>query len=747
MVLNTFLENGGGGSQSIPIVLGFVDVLLKSSEWQKLKAALTILEACLTTSPHAFSVHVPVAIEAALNFCSHPCVRVQHQAIQLIGSLCEFDGVAKGGVELRKDYGQRILQSLAQLLTSKCSKVICHACLSIVSFCRGGKSEEKDGSSIKKSYIVPYLGDVLQAIACGPLSLDVMSNIVVYIRAFASIACLADVAGSDFASFYENVIPGLMQCVSFGLQYDQNGTVLNSSATTHEVVSLRGAAIEAVTIVGQAIGSDDDRFKPEAQKIMNIVAAAIQYRSTNNNTQNLIPQDQLLAAAARIASILEDAYTPFVPIILPSLLEVAKEEASVSITDGDPDSASEGTDIDEDNGTESITMNLPGMGVKKLVLNTSQIQEKALVARVVYEHANSMGVAFGPYVPDCFQAFIPLLQFKYSADVRATAAQAIGAIFASACEFAMSQGSQQHYTLVMDMYPKLLLTMSAQLQTEESDDFEILLAVSEALSNICYAVFSHRSEHGSHIASLSVNDADKFTSELLKVIRDCLARRFDMFALLEKSFDEDQRSEVEERLIVDSELLTNLVDSIGYNLKCLKEKFVPIFERHIAPAFSSILTSSAYTDPRSRFCALCLFCDCVEHCGKDAAARYGTVLSQGVCHGLNDSVTGGDVELKEVSVYSIAQIARHSRPETLNSFVGVIVPQLMSIAKEGEIKSKDEIDELRLVENSASALATLSLFSKSPYKQFDGQQKSEILRIFLSNLPLEEDEDEAKVSK
>jgi hypothetical protein len=98
-------------------------------------------------------------------------------------------------------------------------------------------------------------------------------------------------------------------------------------------------------------------------------------------------------------------------------------------------------------------------------------------------------------------------------------------------------------------------------------------------------------------------------------------------------------------------------------------------------------------------------------------------------------------------VYSTAQIARHCPSQTVNNNIpSSLVHQLKSIAKEGETNGKDDIQELRLVENSASALATLCLFSNSPYRQIVAAQRQDIMKTFLSNLPLREDEDEAKVN-
>ena len=751
MILSTFVRNVCK-SKSLQTILSAVDVLLNSTEWQYLRTGLCILEACLLFSSRDFAVHVPVALEAALNFCSHQCVRVQHQAIQLLGSLCEVD-IAKAEWQgqtsmtpvygLRKEQGQRILQTFAQLiLHSKVPKVICHACLGIVSFCRGG---EESKNQIEPSQIAPYLGDLLNAFAVGPLSLDVSSNIVLYMRAIASIACLADVAEKEFSPYFDKIVPGLMECVSYGLQRDTNGAVMMSGLSSYEAVSLRGAAIEAVSIVGKSMGTEENPFISDAKNLMTFIIGHLQHHDTNQ--EHLVMKDQLLAATARISSILGSAYIPFLSTVLQILINIAGEKTDVSVTDCTSESASDGTEFDEETGTESITMNLPGIGMKKLILNTTQIQEKSLAARVLYEHATALGPEFGPYVNNSFRAFFPLLQFKYSAEVRATTAQALGAIFDSACEYS-SQAEEDQQMQLMDIYPRLLLELSAQLQKEEVDDIETFIAMSESISNICYSAFANTLKNGTNVAYLSNDEqVNTFTQYTITLIRDCLNRRQEINIILDKFENRNSQPDYLNMLAVETQVLTNLVDSIGYNIKTLKDKFVPAFSTLVCPFFGPLITTSVSNDPRALFAALCVFCDCVEHCGYEAAAQYGPLLCQGVMHGLDAMKNKGDIEVMEVSVYSTAQIARHCPSQTVNNNIpSSLVHQLKSIAKEGETNGKDDIQELRLVENSASALATLCLFSNSPYRQIVAAQRQDIMKTFLSNLPLREDEDEAKVN-
>mmetsp|Transcript_27299 Transcript_27299/g.31798 ORF Transcript_27299/g.31798 Transcript_27299/m.31798 type:complete len:1305 (+) Transcript_27299:116-4030(+) len=756
-ILDSFLKNGGGGSLSLSFVLSVVESFLASNNWQELRAGLAILESCLTSSPFAFVPHVSVALEAALNFTSHPCVRVQYQAIQLLAALCQADNISVESrgcgissrpiLDLRKQHGKRILQSIAQLMSSKCCKVLSHACLAIVSYCRGGNGKENAGVAIDKSLVLPYFGDILNAITCGPLSLDIASAAVVFIRAFGSIACLADVAENEFASYYGTIMPGLLECASFGLDRDQSGLISASGSTTHDIVALRGAAIEAATIVGQSIEESDSLFHPDAQNIMQMILPLLQNHAVNQSAPTLVPIDQILAASARIARVIGAAYAPFLPSVLPHLLKVANEKVDISITDGDADATGMENEYDEDTGTESITLALPGMGVKKFVLNTTQIQEKSNAARAIYEHANAMGSCFGPYANECFEAFLPLLDFKYSAEVRATAAQALGPIFDSACEFSLSPDAKdRHSNLPAEVYPRILLSLAKQLKLEDEDDIETLSEFSEAMSNICYSAYTHKNEaDGSHVASLTGSEVDQFVSELLKVIGSCLNRRTENIAAsIRNALNEDQKADIEEILVVEAELLSGLVDSLGYNMKILKGDFVPVFDKYILHAFGPLLTATGTSDSRARFAAVCLFDDCIEHCGSIAAAKYAPHLIKGISQGLNDATNGGDIDLKEAAVYGVSQIARHAPKEALASVIVPLIQQLIVIAKEGEVKQKDDIEFLRLVENSTSALATLVLFQSSPYPNLNGVNKSDVINIFVSNLPLSEDEDEAK---
>jgi hypothetical protein len=202
---------------------------------------------------------------------------------------------------------------------------------------------------------------------------------------------------------------------------------------------------------------------------------------------------------------------------------------------------------------------------------------------------------------------------------------------------------------------------------------------------------------------------------------------------------DDEREEYEGLLRGEEALLTPLVDSVGYSLKFLKGDFVSIFESEVAPVLGPYLRSG--NDMRARLSAVCLFDDCVEHCGAAAAERFAPMLVGGVMAGLDDATNGGDDELKRASIYGVAQMARYSPPAVLDPHVQIVLGHLLSITRVQKVESEN----LMLYENAISALASLLLIGAAPFKSTGFIKRDTALNMILTNLPLREDEDEAKI--
>ena len=325
-LFQSFLHSLAG--PALAVALPLVESLLQnnnSNDWKRQRAGLSMMEACLTSAPVSFTPHAPVAMEAALGLAtaSQP-VRVQWQALRLLGVLCETD-VTVEQTTVRQHYCLRILQCLSQAVQSPCSKVSSLACLAIVSFCRGGAAAGKaipNNGDDSPHPVTQYLSDLLQSLVAGPLSLDVSNRgaVVVKIRAIGAVACLAEASGEAFAPFYASIMPGLLTCSQ--MQHRGN----------HEMTQLVGAAIESATIVGQATEADEAtraQYVTDAQQIMNLIVPMLQQAEAGTSD---MPLDQILSACARIAAVTGPDYSPYVQLVLPHLINRATAPPDVSVT-------------------------------------------------------------------------------------------------------------------------------------------------------------------------------------------------------------------------------------------------------------------------------------------------------------------------------------------------------------------------------------------------------------------------------
>ena len=729
-LLESFVENLGGAATLQPI-FQLVDILLGSPSWQNQRAVLSILERCLAAAPATFIPHIGSTVDVTLRLIKSSSNRVQYQALQLLGALCYANTVESEDhpmpsqpILVRENYGDKILEAAAHLIQSPCTKVASHACLTVVSYCRGGNGQPDCMIPLEKNLILSYVGSLLEALKV-PLSVDMSQQglnegkLTVLIRAIGAIACLADASGEEFLPHY-----GIMVGLKATMKACPN-------VRTHELSVLRGAAIEAASIVGQSTSGPDGEnaslYAKDASEIMEFATSLL-----NSEQTDIVPMDQLFAACARIAAVMKSQYVPFMPSILPHILKRATEKLEVSITDSEDNNKQETTERDD----EGYNINIPGMGLKKIKINTTQLEEKANSARAIYEHARSLGTEFGPYVAPSADAFLPLLQNEYSGEVRSTSAQALCQIFKASCLAAKEGNGAQ--SLAPTLLPQLAKALAKQLSQESDDDeLENRYAIADALSEVLYDAYTHKMPSGMRVAQISALDAREIVSHVMILIAGCLARRSRLITEMTTDVvDEDELARCEEKLNSEQELLTHLVDTVGYQLKSLGQTFTPIFSQLVAKPLGKLLTSSGTRDDRARLSATCLFDDCVEHCGPEAANNYAPQLLQGIVESLGDP--GSDTDLKRASVYGLSQIARNA-PNTLSSRLGQdLLHQIFNFCN----APKSDADDAALFENAVSCMASLVLFKGAPLFETISD-KGILTKSFLAGLPLEEDFDEA----
>jgi hypothetical protein len=711
-LMESFLQNLAAAALTVTMPL-VQQLLQNSNDWRNARAGLAMLEAGLVAAPVSIATHVPEIIKAAVAMAeqysseSNYNPRVQYHAIRLLGALCETHS------SVRSMYGQAILAQMATALGSPVGKVSSMGSLGIVAFCRGNSNG--DGDELDETqFLGPYLSELMQALM-HPLSINGVDtgSVTVRVRAMNAVACLAQSSKDAFAPFYAGIMPGLL------------------ASTQVPQSEIAAAALQSLTIVGQSVGKE--MFREDATKVLSSIIPALPTSGNAQGASSLATED-LLTACARIASVLEEDFAPYLEALLPALYSQAMASADVSIVEGsEADMQNEAAN----DGAEGMTVALPGRGFQRITINTTAIQEKAGNNRVMYELAKALGATFGPHVQQAIEVFAPLVNFRYSADVRSTAAQTLSALFDAACEYGEQTGN---VSVVRHYLPQLANAISEQIFQEDPSDADALYASADSLSEIFYIVFQYRNNPLGRdmLSGLSMGQIEDVVMRCMQTMIACLDRRSNLTNILGRNLTgEDEKEDYNAQLRAEDGLLTPLVDSIGYLLKFSRSDFVPIFEKHVVPVLVKYLSSTA--DVRASIASMCLFDDCVEYCGQDAAALYSPLLLQGVMTVFQDP-SKYDRDFVQAAVYGVCQISRYAPNTILAPHVQTIVRQLVMLSQG---RKEDAGDALYLHELSVSALASLTLFG--PFSDLKFVNRESVVTIFLDNLPLEEDEDEAKI--
>jgi hypothetical protein len=482
--------------------------------------------------------------------------------------------------------------------------------------------------------------------------------------------------------------------------------------------TLFSACLETVTLIGQAVPA---AFLPDAQAILQSI-------SFDGITP---PPCCVFIACARIASVMNETYTPFLARIIPRLLCCLNDQSSdLEFSEGDWQS-SLGEVADD-----SVTVALPGKGLTKVTINTTKIQEKSLLARAVFEHVVAVGSSYGPYCQASLEAFLPLVEYPYSADVRGTAAQTVAALFEAACVAGEESNSM---AIPKAFLSRTLNILSRQLESEDVSDMEVYFAVADALSDTTRMMYLYGGPgNGADLlGGVGEQDIEACVSRAMKYLTACLQRRSDLTTKRSSVIGVDLIQEIDDALRKEEDLLTPLVDSVGWLLKTYRDSFLGIFERLVVPVLGGYLHSG--NDVRATSSSVCLFDDCIEFCGASAAIKYSPMLLQGVLKGLSNDAYGTDSDLKRASVYGVAQMARYAPASVLEPHARWIVQQL------SQISSNPNLHDAAVYENAVSALASAALFRNAPFARSGFLKRDIVVQQFMSALPLTVDEDEAKI--
>ncbi|ETV76020.1 hypothetical protein, variant 1 [Aphanomyces astaci] len=671
-----------GGKVIVPLILPFVAQYLEDVTWQRQHAALYALGLMAEGSKdhlfQALDVWLPRILAKLQDPNNHP--RVRHAALFCVGQFARDFGVVERGKNFQTKYHAYVLPTLVPLLSDPVLRNRGSAASAMSNFCH----PQHCRTQYVLSLLDPILSALFRTLQTSPRQVQE--------QAITAVACVAKVVGDAFVLHYSVFMPVAAQLL------------MQSKGKSYAL--LRGKAMECVALIGQAVGKD--AFYTDAKAVMDILLC-------HDTGDSGVEMQYLTQACVRIASVLQEDFATYLPLIVPKLLHQAATKPDVVLVDWNEATNEKNDGENDDDGIQEIAVDVPGQGKKKLQIQTSALQDKELGLNMIYQLALDLRGSFLPYVEPALQVIVPLLQFEYLDTVRMLSGLSLAKLLDAAIAGSdVSSATPQH---VLELIFEPLLTALI-----EETDLECIVGLSEAVASVLEAA-RNAADNGVRIG-IPLSHLPTVYDKLLAVSHASVLRRVQN--LTESANDEDD----EEVNAEDEEaILQNIVDAIGWSIKQYKQDSVPLFVQHIAPVISAYLDPSFPAEIRAHF--ICILDDVLEFGG----AAVPPILPSLLTH-LWNSLEDSNPCVIRAAAYGAGICAQHGGP----AFEPHCVATLQRVWTCIQALEHDQVetDQASARDNCVSAVGKFCLYRAHLV------DAPTLLSLWLNCLPLQSDAIEAR---
>lgn len=659
-----------GGKSMLPVAGQAFSALMADGDWKKRHAALVglaqIAEGCERVMKQRPVLSELVAM--CVKGTSDPHAKVRWAACQGLGQLC-----TDLCPDLQESHHEPILGALIGLMEDFSNpRVQAHSCAAVVNFAEGCDQD--------------IMGPYLDALITKLLALVRNGRKNVQEGALTAMASIADASGDYFIKYYDECVPLLREILE--------------KASDRSYHMMRAKTLECISLVGMAVGKE--KFGPDAAGIMQIMQ--------NVQTAGLDPDDPfasyMLQAAARICTALGQDFVPYLPIVMPPMLQAAGAKPDFKVADADD----EGAGNDED---DTETFFVAG---KRVSLHTSALDEKATACSMLCCFAYELKEGFCQHVEEVKNIMIPLLKFYFNEEVRIAAAQTLPELLKSYVEGAskgMGPTEDMCRNLAIELWPQLVDSLKSEV---DPNVVHVMLQSVQEMIDVAKGPML-----------MPVDLMGPVFDAFQVVLKDYEERR-DM--RMERTEGEDFDAEEEEALMEEHEAESELLDALGNSLTSILKLYGDAalqFVEALLPNFSTFLGPARYVEERR--VALILMDDVIQYSPAGAAKYANQVLPQ-LLQGSADQDPG----VRQSCVYGLGRTAEHRqgdfKPHAQNA-----VNIVLAIINDSDARSEENI---LATENAVGALGKFLEFHPECVDPAAGT-------LFVQNLPLMEDDEEARV--
>ncbi|KAG0674345.1 hypothetical protein C6P42_002272 [Pichia californica] len=639
--------------------------MLQSQDWHERQAALMALSSASEGCADVLISEIPKLLDMILPSLNDRQPRVQFSCCNALGQMStDFATV------IQISSGNRILPALISMLSTRnVPRVQTHAAAALVNFC-----EEAN-----KEIIDPYLDDLLNNL----LNL-LKSSPKRYVQeqVITTIAVVADAAENKFIKYYDTLMPLLL-------------TVMKSDVD-HTNRSLVAKSIECATLIATAVGKE--KFSESANQILEIFT----FLQNNIQGEDDPVRPYLEKGWSRVCKLIGKNFLPFLPGVLPPLLEQAKATQDISIVDEDQ--------LDEINQNEDYeVIQLSG---KHIAVHTSVLDDKASAIEILKLYAEVLDSSFFPYVSEIAnEIVIPGLDFYLHDGVRGTCAVTMPALLKCCIDSTGSSQTTESFALWKSMANKLIP------QLESDPAVELFFAYYYALSK-CLELMGPEALDDTQLINLA-----KSINGNLSDIYERINSRDDV--------DDDYNEEVAEYDddCTDEELLEEVGKGITSVFENCGVRFITAF-MELTPIINSFLSDE---NPILKRFSLQVVGDLIKYGGSESFKLHELFLNP-----IGEALSSSDSKVREAASRCVGYCTQSQSNEQYSQFCLACIPILSQMSSIPDARAPDNIDATEFM------CSTLSLIIQGFHNRIP--DVNQLITQWITLLPVCQNEEAAQIS-
>ncbi|KAF0734185.1 hypothetical protein Ae201684P_003140 [Aphanomyces euteiches] len=447
--------------------------------------------------------------------------------------------------------------------------------------------------------VEPYLDSLLAALFALLNAPPTVEGRPVQEHAVAALSSIAGCCGESFGRYFSMVFPPLKQLLYSSLHELQQESASSSGQST----MLCGITLECLSLVGLAVGAPV--FGAHATEILDVMT---QMQHSTQYAHDDILRSYLLQAWARWCKALTNHFAPYLPVVMPSLLDAAMQQAEFEMEQDEMDDMDE-TDDDDD-------VQIAQVNDKCVSIRTSILEEKATACQMLSSMVADLKDAFFPYVEQVTQVLTPLMTDSVHTEIRAASIQAMPWLVLSVSKHLHDASAPTLDSLnpVVQMLEYTLGRLLNALSTEPELDLQMTIMQSIKMC-ILHAVdpLQKSPTATSSVELLNHAQLSQLVEGLLIVLAESFQRRAVRRA--RKAIEELDEEENEEDLdndATEAQLQFILADCLGSLAQTHPQRFFPVFQETLLDKVLEMVQPHCL--PEDRKLAVYLVDDVLEHC-------------------------------------------------------------------------------------------------------------------------------------